>query len=233
VIGAVSSLKSRFAEASPEVKMALADQFGLVTKYLDTVYLLSDWPVLNYLSNLVFTTNAFVLYAERSLALPEGAVADEPAPSEPAAMPAEGQSTPDAVVDAAGIDPAAAPAPETGETGTADQSVAGEPVAVEPAASADPNANPEDAAAGLAADDRSTAQIDPAAAAAGTEPPAPGAAEDPTPEGAGAADGEPDASLTATPDSTATPTADGEEGKTGEDEDEGKKKDDEAQKAAA
>lgn len=78
VMSAVSALKERFAQADTDVKIALADEVGHVVKFLDTIYLLSDWPVLNYLSNLVFTTNAFVLYVERCLALPEGAV-EEPA----------------------------------------------------------------------------------------------------------------------------------------------------------
>ncbi len=240
VIGAVTTLKGRFAEASPEVKMALADQFGLVTRYLDTVYLLSDWPVLNYLSNLVFTTNAFVLYAERSLALPEGAVADEAPPAEPtpAAEPAavtdpaaaSDGSTPAAVVDAAGIDPNAAPAAETGETGTATQAIAGEPAAVEPAPATDPNAAPTDDTAGLAADNRSSDEIDPAAAAAGEEPPAPGAAEDTAPEGgddttvAGAST-DPAAEPATDP---ADPTADPEDPEAGSEDDE----DDDAAKAA-
>lgn len=70
----VQRVKDGYASAEPQIKMDLTGHFGLLVKYLETVFRLADWPMLNYLSNLVFTTNAFVLYAERSLALPEGAV---------------------------------------------------------------------------------------------------------------------------------------------------------------
>lgn len=157
VIGAVSTLKGRFSEAPPEMKMLLADQFGQLVKYLDTVYLLSDWPVLNYLSNMIFTVNAFVLYAERSLILPEGGVPDEPPPPAPDATPPTDPVATDP--NAAPVDPAADPSAPA--DGTAPDDAAAEQQAVDeqrastkipdegtpatPAPDAPADANPADA----------------------------------------------------------------------------------------
>lgn len=74
MFGVINRAREGFANAPNDVKVQLTDHFNLVLKYLNTIYSLADWPVLNYLSNLVFTTNAFVLYAERCLALPDGEV---------------------------------------------------------------------------------------------------------------------------------------------------------------
>jgi len=145
VISAVSTAKSRFAETNQDMKMFLSDQFGVVVKYIDTAYLLSDWPILNYLSNLVFTTNAFVLYAERSLALPEGGVPDEqpeaqaPPAADPTAAPPAPEGDPNAAAAPAAdaTDPNAAPP----AAGTDD---AGAAVGGDPTAAVDPNAPPAD-----------------------------------------------------------------------------------------
>jgi hypothetical protein len=152
VISAMSVARTRYAEATPEMKMVLADHFNLVIKYIDAAYLLSDWPILNYLSNLVFTTNAFVLYAERSLALPDGGVPDE-APEEPE------QTEPE-------VDPAAT------DTGVADPAAAAaDPAAADPDAPAATDATPDPEA--RVNDPAADPTVDPnvAAAAAGEEVP--------------------------------------------------------------
>lgn len=229
VINAVSTSKGRFAEASHDMKMILSDQFGAVVKYIDTAYLLSDWPILNFLSNLVFTTNAFVLYAERSLALPEGGVPDE----QPAAAPeaTDGAATdvdPNAAAAAgadAGTDAGAAAADATDPNAAAADGAAPTPDAdgnlppdpTNPDAPAtqdgtpdpaeksndpaqDPNVDPAVAAA-------AAGEITPAAADAGVGQPKDAAGTDAAADGAdalGAAD-----ATAGTPDEGTTPPADG------------------------
>lgn len=204
VISAMSVSRTRYAEATPEMKMVLADHFNLVIKYIDAAYLLSDWPILNYLSNLVFTTNAFVLYAERSLALPDGGVPDE-APEEP-----EQTEEDPAATDTGVPDPAATPATDAAADPNA-------PAATD--ATPDPEARVNDPAA--------DPTVDPnvAAAAAGEEVPPQatgdeaGAAPEAGADGTGtdentaaAADGELTAGADENADAAAAASADAAEG---------------------
>lgn len=157
----VTRLKEGFAAADINVKVQLTDHFNLVTKYLETVYRLASWPVLNYLANLVFTTNAFVLYAERSLALPDGEVEA----AAPAADPAVDAGATD------GVDAAATPDAAAAVDGDAAADVAGE--------------GGDDAAAAAAVDVAGDTGAVDAAAADGTD------ATDPTDPAAGAEGGAP------------------------------------------
>ncbi len=121
-IAAVGSMREVLEQTPVELRGPLGMEADLIPAYLDTVYTLSAWPVLHYLVNLVYTVNAFVLYAERSLAAPKEAPAPEPTPApveEVApvdAAPVIAEETPAA--DAA-IDTAAPTEPVVEETGLA------------------------------------------------------------------------------------------------------------------
>lgn len=92
---AVRHLQENLENAPQEIAQTAGIDFSQLTKYVKTNYALATWPLLNYLSNLVITANAFVLYADRSLkAEAPSEVADvsevlpaESAIAEPAADP--------------------------------------------------------------------------------------------------------------------------------------------------
>jgi hypothetical protein len=67
VCNASDSFASKFDAADESVQSQVADTADQVGEYLDTTQTMAQWTPMWYLSNLVQTTNAFVLYAERSL----------------------------------------------------------------------------------------------------------------------------------------------------------------------
>ena len=71
---AFAMYKKAFDNLSPQQMSDIQPATESVGEYLDTVYNLSCWPVLHVLTNLVFTANAFLLLAERSIS---GQSADE------------------------------------------------------------------------------------------------------------------------------------------------------------
>jgi len=91
----IEQLHDRFKSAEEKIQVEIEATFNLLLQFVEAVFKLAHWPVLNYLTNLVLTTNAFVLYAERSIALPEGAVEPvqetepEPEPEEETDEPLE------------------------------------------------------------------------------------------------------------------------------------------------
>jgi len=70
----VDQLYARYKSAEEKIRNEINEPFECLVAFVETVFKLAHWPSLNYLTNLVLTTNAFVLYAERSIALPEGKV---------------------------------------------------------------------------------------------------------------------------------------------------------------
>jgi hypothetical protein len=64
---AFAMYKKAFDNLTPQQMSDIQGATESVGDYLDTVYNLSCWPVLHVLTNLVFTSNAFLLLAERSI----------------------------------------------------------------------------------------------------------------------------------------------------------------------
>lgn len=60
-------LEENLGNAPIEIENEAGADFSQVSKFVGINYSLATWPLLNYLTNLVLTANAFVLYAERSL----------------------------------------------------------------------------------------------------------------------------------------------------------------------
>ena len=151
---AVRHLQENLENAPQEIAQTAGIDFSQLVKFVKTNYALATWPLLNYLSNLVITANAFVLYADRSLkaeAPSEVADVSEVLPAEstiadPAADPVvDGIPPADPVVDAA-ADPAGAgdlPLPEGGEeAASADASAEGGELPDAPATDAEAGAEP-------------------------------------------------------------------------------------------
>jgi hypothetical protein len=65
---AFSAYQQSLMSLSPRQASKLRPINAAIAEYLDTVFALSTWPVLHLLTNFVFTSNAFVLLAERSIA---------------------------------------------------------------------------------------------------------------------------------------------------------------------
>ncbi|QVD49183.1 hypothetical protein LUCX_113 [Xanthomonas phage vB_XciM_LucasX] len=119
---AIRHLRENLANAPEQIDQSAGANFSQLVKFVEVSYSLATWPLLNYLGNLVLTTNAFVLFAERALKA-EPAAAPEP---EVAALPVEGEAV------------AELPAELTGDQPSAAEEVATEPAApAEPAADAD------------------------------------------------------------------------------------------------
>ena len=74
----IRMVKEGLQTSRDNLPSALEGDDRLVAGYLETLFTLSSWPVLNYLTNLVLTIHAFVDYAAASLEA-------EDAPVEPAA----------------------------------------------------------------------------------------------------------------------------------------------------
>ena len=151
---AVRHLQENLENAPQEIAQTAGIDFSQLVKFVKTNYALATWPLLNYLSNLVITANAFVLYADRSLkAEAPSEVADvsevlpaESTIAEPAADPVvDGIPPADPVVDAA-ADPAGAGdllLPEGGEeAASADASAEGGELPDAPATDAEAGAEP-------------------------------------------------------------------------------------------
>jgi outer membrane lipoprotein SlyB len=64
----IVQFSDKYNAADEGVQRDIADAADVVVGYLDTVQTMSEWSILSFLTNLVHTANAFVLYAERSLA---------------------------------------------------------------------------------------------------------------------------------------------------------------------
>lgn len=64
----VRHLKENLSQAPECVELESGADFTQITKFVEINYALATWPLVNYLANLVLTTNAFVVFAERSLA---------------------------------------------------------------------------------------------------------------------------------------------------------------------
>jgi len=64
---AFGAYRQVFDKLSPQQSADLAPATPAVGEYLNTVFTLSAWPALHVLTNLVFTANAFLLLAERSI----------------------------------------------------------------------------------------------------------------------------------------------------------------------
>lgn len=73
---AVRQTRTAVDNAPETVQAEIRDDVDTVTDYLDTVHTLSAWPVVHFLTNLVLSTNAFVLYAQRSLNAEGGETTD-------------------------------------------------------------------------------------------------------------------------------------------------------------
>lgn len=134
---AVRHLQENLENAPQEIAQTAGIDFSQLTKFVKTNYALATWPLLNYLSNLVITANAFVLYADRSLkaeapsdvAEVSDVLPTESTIAEPAADPVvDGVPPADPVVDApveGGAD-GDLPLPEGGDTAAATDAPAAE-----------------------------------------------------------------------------------------------------------
>lgn len=90
-------LRENLKGAPPQIDHEAGADFTQVIKYVEVNYALATWPLLNYLTNLVLTINAFVLFAERSLASKTGLdaeVVDPSATVDEAAAPAAAEAAP-------------------------------------------------------------------------------------------------------------------------------------------
>lgn len=85
----IRQLKENLGGAPQQIDYEAGADFSQLIKYVEVNYALATWPLLNYLSNLVLTTNAFVLFAERSLKAKKEAVPTEEAPAAVITPPAE------------------------------------------------------------------------------------------------------------------------------------------------
>lgn len=75
----VRHLKENLKGAPTQIDHEAGADFSQVVKFVEVNYALATWPLLNYLTNLVLTINAFVMFAERSLAAKSSdAPAEEP-----------------------------------------------------------------------------------------------------------------------------------------------------------
>lgn len=79
----IRQVKESLSQADESLLRALGDDDKLLPAYLETLFTLSAWPVLNYMTNLVTFGNAFVDYANRSM--DPAAISEEPAESAGAA----------------------------------------------------------------------------------------------------------------------------------------------------
>ena len=64
---ALRHLEENLDNAPTTIETEAGNDFSQIVKYVEINYSLATWPLLNYLTNLVLTINAFVLFAERSL----------------------------------------------------------------------------------------------------------------------------------------------------------------------
>ena len=92
-LAAVKAAKEVLVQAPESLQGTMGVDTTLIPRYLDTVFSLSAYPALHFLTNLVFTSNAIVLYAERSLSpikapepepVVEAPVVDETVPADDA-----------------------------------------------------------------------------------------------------------------------------------------------------
>lgn len=63
----VRAVKETLANSDESLLQALDDDEHLVSGYLETLFVLSAWPVLNYLTNLTLFAHAFVEYSNQSM----------------------------------------------------------------------------------------------------------------------------------------------------------------------
>lgn len=85
--GAITQLREVLNGAPQDIANIAGGDFPQLVKFLETNYSLATWPLLNYLTNMVFTANAFVLLSELSLKAVE--VAPEPVVEEVAPIAAD------------------------------------------------------------------------------------------------------------------------------------------------
>lgn len=128
----IRNVRAGLSDADNGLQTALGDDAQLVCAYLETLFILSAWPVLNYLTDLALTVNAFVDYAEASLkaepaeqtpaeaTVPEANVS-EPAPSEDTAASDAADAAAATDTSVAELETTAKPTepdqvPDTGET---------------------------------------------------------------------------------------------------------------------
>jgi hypothetical protein len=64
---AFGAFRQAFDSLTPQQSADLAPAIPAAGEYLNTVFTLSAWPALHVLANMVFTANAFLLLAERSI----------------------------------------------------------------------------------------------------------------------------------------------------------------------
>lgn len=64
---APSAFADAYNELSPQYAVELSPALAAIYEYLDTLYTLSVWPALHMMLNTVFTANAFLVVAERSI----------------------------------------------------------------------------------------------------------------------------------------------------------------------
>lgn len=64
---AIRHLRETLGNAPQNIEYEAGADFSQLSKFVEISYSLATWPLVNYLTNLVLTVNAFVLFAERSL----------------------------------------------------------------------------------------------------------------------------------------------------------------------
>jgi len=143
----IRQVKDALQNADETLLRALDEDDSLLPAYLETLFTLSAWPILNYLTNLTLFGNAFVDYANRSLdpgnvieapaadEIPQEStaadttaeVADAEAPDNTVNVQIDGQADDPAADLEAGAKPTEpAEVPDTGETPADPQDATGE-----------------------------------------------------------------------------------------------------------
>lgn len=79
-------LKENLSNPPQEIDHECGADFSQLQKFVEVNYSLATWPLLNYLTNLVLTTNAFVLFAERSLKAEQTTEVDTSTQTDPDAI---------------------------------------------------------------------------------------------------------------------------------------------------
>jgi hypothetical protein len=137
---AVAETTQTVRSITGDVQQALGLQLEIIPRWVRTVHQLSVWPPVNFLTNLVFTSNALALLGSE-MVLGERAAEPEPAadPTDPNAAPDTAPTDPS--------DPTADPALDAGVDGVVDE-VQGDASATDPSQvppmEPDPPADPAD-----------------------------------------------------------------------------------------
>lgn len=181
---AVAEVTQTVRSITGEVQMALGSQLEFVPRWVRTVHRLSVWPQVNFLTNLVFTSNALAVLGSEML-VGERAAVVEATPADPS-VPAAPADEPPAVAEQTSEPVVAEPAPAAADvTDPGTEPVVEAPTtteeSVDTTVATAPVLSPEAAEQTIAADVVEHANADAAPEPAGEDPtdPHPAAGDEP------------------------------------------------------